>query len=205
MATTAWIGGGSSVKSRLIALHLFRRDANPLHRGVDRAEAVVMTMLIAGFVVAWVVAAIFTGRWADQETLAAEHAERGVHPVWATQLESGAQAASMTELNVAWVPAEWKLPGGREGRGQIPVALNSRAGQRTMIFVDPQGQEVRPPLDSADVHYQVAFTVFSITMAFGILFGLAYAGVRLLFNRRRMACWQRDWDAVGPTWSRQGG
>jgi hypothetical protein len=205
MATTAWIGGGSSVKSRLIALQLFRRDTNPLLRGVDRAEAVVMTMLIVGFAAAWLVVAIIAGRWAYHETLAAEHAERGVHPVWATQLESGAQAASATELNVAFVPAEWKLPGGREVTQPIAVALNSRAGQRTMIFIDAQGQLVRPPLTSADVWDQVAFTVFSLTMGFGIAFAIGYGSVRAMFNRRRMADWQRDWDAVGPTWSRQGG
>jgi hypothetical protein len=193
------------VKPRLIVLQLFRRDTNPLLRGVDRAEAVAMTVLIAGFVVAWVMVAILAGRWADHETLAAEHAERGVHPVWATQLESGAQAASPTELNVAWVPAKWNLPGGREGHGEVAVALNSRAGQQTMIFINPQGQEVRPPLTSADVHDQVAFTVFSVTMGFGVAFAIAYGCVRTLFNRRRLAGWQRDWDAVGPTWSRQGG
>jgi hypothetical protein len=205
MATTAWIGGGSSVKSRLIALQSFRRETNPLLRGVDRAEAVVMTMLIAGFVVAWVVVAILAGRWADHATLAAEHAERGVHPVLARQLESGAQAVSTTELNVAWVPAVWKLPDGRQGHGQVAVALNSSAGQQTEIFVNRQGQEVRPPLTSADVHDQVAFTVFSVTMGFGVVFAIAYGCTRLLFNRRRMAGWQRDWEAIGPTWSRQGG
>jgi hypothetical protein len=202
---TAWIGGGSSVKLRLIIVQLVRRDTNPLFRGVDRAEAVVMTMLVVVSVVAWVVVAILAGRWADHETLAAEHAERGVHPVWARQLESGAEAASSPELGMAWVPAEWKLPDGREGHGQIPVALNSTSGQQTEIFINAQGQEVRPPLDAADVHDQVAFTVFSVTMGFGVVFAISYGCVRLLFDRRRMAGWQRDWDAVGPTWLRQGG
>jgi hypothetical protein len=205
MATTAWIGGGSSVKQRLIVLQLFRRDTNPLFRGVDRAEAVVITMLVTASVVAWVVVAFLAGSWADHATLAAEHAERGVHPVWATQLESGAQAVSATDLNMAVVPAKWKLPDGREGHGSIAVALNSSAGQQTEIFVNAKGQPVRPPLDAADVHDQVAFTVFSVTMGFGIVFAVGYGCVRLVFNRRRMAAWQRDWDAVGPTWSRQGG
>jgi hypothetical protein len=205
MATTAWIGGGSSVKLRLIVQQLSRRSSNPLFRAVDRAEAVVMTMLIVAFVVAWLVVAILSGRWADHETLLAEHAEGDVHPVWATQLESGAQAASTPELDMAWVPAKWKLPDGRVETGQIAVALNSRTGQQTRIYINAQGQEVRPPLDAADVYDQVAFTVFSVTMGFGLLFALAYGCVRLVFNRRRLAGWQRDWDAVGPTWSRQGG
>ncbi len=193
------------MKLRLIIQQLGRRDTNPLFRGVDRAEAVVMTVLIAASVVAWVVVATLAGRWADHEMLAAEHAQRGVHLVWARQLESGAEAASTPELSMAWVPAEWKLPGGREGHGQIPVALNSTTGQQTQIYVDAQGQEVRPPIDAADVYDQVAFTVFSVTMGFGVVFATGYGCVRLAFNRRRMAGWQRDWDAVGPTWSRQGG
>jgi hypothetical protein len=205
MATTAWIGGGSSVKLRLIVQQLLQRGTNPLFRAVDRAEAIAMTVLIGASVVAWLVVAILAGRWADHETRLAQHAERGVHPVWATQLESGAAAASASELNIAWVPAEWKLPGGREGHGSIAVALNSKFGQQTEIFVDAQGQQVRPPLDSADVYDQVAFTVFSVTMGFGIVGATAYGGVRMLFDRRRMAGWQRAWDAIGPTWSRQGG
>jgi hypothetical protein len=205
MATTAWIGGGSSVKLRLIVRQFGQRGANPLFRAVDRAEAVAMTVLIAVSVVAWLVVAILAGRWADHETRLTQLADRGVHPVWATQLESGAEAATASELDMAWVPAEWKLPDGREGHGPIAVALNSRAGQRTEIFINPHGQQVRPPLDSADVYDQVAFTVFSTTIGFGILFAVAYGGVRFVFNRRRMAGWQRDWDAVGPTWLRQDG
>jgi hypothetical protein len=193
------------VKLRLIVRQFSRRGANPLFRAVDRAEAVAMTVLIAAFAVAWLVVAILAGRWADHETRLVQLADRGVHPVLATQLESGAEAATASELDMAWVPAEWRLPGGREGHGSIAVALNSRAGQRTEIFVNPQGQQVRPPLDTADVYDQVAFTVFSITMGFGLLFALGYGGLRFVFNRRRMADWQRDWDAVGPTWLRQDG
>jgi hypothetical protein len=193
------------VKLRLIVQQFLKRGANPLFRAVDRAEAIAMTVLVCASVVAWLVVAILAGRWADHETRLAQQADRGVHAVWATQLESGAEATSATELNMAWVPGEWKLPSGREIHGQLAVALNSKVGQRTQIFVDPQGQQVRPPLDSADVYDQVAFTVFSVTMGFGVLFAVAYGGVRVVFNRRRMAGWQRDWDAVGPTWLRQGG
>jgi hypothetical protein len=203
MATTAWIGGGSSVKQRLTALQAFRRDCNPLLRAVDRAEAVAMTAMTAAFVLGWLVIAILAGRWADQQGLLIEHAQGDVHAVMATQLESGAQGADTTGLDGAWVEASWRLPDGHAHHGLLFVALNSKAGQRQLIYVGPNGQPTRPPVTADGVRDQVAFTVFSCTMGIGIVYGLALGTLRLLFNRRRMAGWQRDWDAVGPTWLRQ--
>jgi hypothetical protein len=203
MATTAWIGGGSSVKQRLTALRAFRRDRSPLFRAVDRAEAFVMTVLTVAFVLTWLVTAVVAGRWADQQGLLIEHSQRGVHQVMATQLQSGAEGTDVTGLDGAWVKASWKLPDGRPIHRGLFVALNSKAGQRQLIYVGANGLQTRPPLNADGVRDQVAFTVFSCTMGFAIACVLALGAVRLLFNRRRMAGWERDWAAVGPTWLRQ--
>lgn len=207
MATTAWIGGGSSVKQRLPArTQLFRRDSNPLRRAVDRAEAVTMTALIAAFVIAWLALAVVGGRWADIQGLRQEHAERTAwHPVSATLTESAAQATdSSSQLGVAWVPASWQLPDGQWRSGRIATELNAQAGQKEQIWINAAGQQTRPPLTSAGVRDQVAFTLFSITMAVAVALAVAFGCVRLLFNRRRMAGWSQAWQAIGPTWSRQG-
>jgi hypothetical protein len=48
----------------------------------------------------------------------------------------------------------------------------------------------------------IVFAILSVTTATAMVLALAVFGVRALFNRRRMTVWQRDWDAVGPSWSR---
>jgi hypothetical protein len=205
MATTAWIGGGSSVKQRLISLRAFRSDSNPLFRAVDRAESVVITVLTGALVVTWLALAILAGQWADHQSLLIEHAESSWRPVWATQQESGAQGASTTELDVAWVQATWTSDGhSHPVKDGIAVPLNSRPGQRWEIYVNRAGQEVGDPLTADGVLDQVAFTEFSVTMGLAIVYGIAFWLVRLLFNRRRMAGWERDWEAIGPSWSHQG-
>jgi hypothetical protein len=192
------------VKRPLPVPPLLRWDSNPLRRAVDRAEAVVTAGLIVAFMAAFVVLEIAAGRWADHDGLVRERSERSVHPVWATQLESGAQATASIPwaYNTAWVTARWKLPDGQFRTGEITVDLNSMAGQKQEIFINPAGQEVPPPMTSDGVRDQVIFAVFVVTMATGLAFASSYGCVRLLFNRRRMAGWQRAWDAIGPTWSR---
>jgi hypothetical protein len=191
------------VNRRLPISPLLRWDSNPLRRAVDRAETIVMIGLIAAFAGACVVLAIAAGRWADHNSLLTERSDRGVHPVWATQLKSGAQVATWSEWDVVWVPARWKLTDGQFRTGQVTAELNSKAGQKQQIFINPAGQEVPAPMTSDGVRDQVVSAVLSVTIGAGVAFAIAYGCVRLLFNRRRMAGWQRAWDAIGPTWYRQ--
>jgi hypothetical protein len=202
----AWIGGGSSVKQRLPVLtQLFGRDCNPLRRGVDRAEALLMTAVVVVFVVVWLVLAVTAGQWADSQGRIQQRAEQGWRPAIATLLESAAQAASSSsQMGVAWVPARWQAPDGQPRSGQVPTELDAKAGRKVGIWIDANGGLTHSRLTSAAVRDQVAFTVLSVTMAVALAFGVVMGCIRLLFNRRRMAGWQRDWEAVGPTWSRQG-
>ncbi len=183
---------------------LLRSDGNPLLRGVDRAEAIATLALIAICVSACVVLAVIAGRAADRAGLRQERAERSWHPVTATLLQSAAQSAdSSSDLDMAWVRARWPLPGGRERDGQVAAELNAHAGEKVEIWINATGQQTSLPLTSAGVVDQVAFTVFSVIVGIALVVAVATGGVRLLFHRRRMAGWQRAWDAVGPIWSRR--
>jgi len=192
------------VKQRMHALtQLFRRDCGPLRRPVDRAEAVALTVLIATFAVAWLALAIVTGRWAYDAGVQQQRAEQGWHKTTATLLESAAQAAaSSSEWGVAWVPAHWAGPNGRQVQGNIATELNVHAGEHVQIWVNAAGKQTRPPLTSGGVHDQVVFTIFSVTMGMAIALTAAAGCMRLLFNRKRMTGWQHAWEAVGPIWSR---
>lgn len=183
---------------------LLRLDGNPLVRGVDRAEAIATVALIAICVSACVILAVIAGRAADRAGLRQERAERGWHSVTATLLQSAAQSAdSSSDLDMAWVRARWPLPDGRERYGQVAAELSAHAGEKVEIWINATGQQTSLPLTSIGVDDQVAFTVFSVIVGIALVLAVATGCVRLLFHRRRMAGWQRAWDAVGPIWSRR--
>jgi hypothetical protein len=205
MATMVWIGGVSPVKQRLQQVaQRFEREPHPLRRPVDRAETTTMTMLVAAFVIAWLVVSLVVGQAADAAGLRQQRAEQGWRQVNATLLKSAAQQAnSSADWGAAWVPAQWKAPDGLQRTGQIATALNARAGQRVAIWVTSDGQVTHSPLTAIGIEDQVSFAILSVTIGAAVLLSAAAASIRVLFNRRRLACWQKDWDAVGPLWSRR--
>ncbi len=182
------------------------RDGNSLRRPVDRAESAVLTALVGTFAVAWLVLSVLIGLASDGASVRLEHAEqRQWHTVEATLRESAAQAAaSSSEWGAAWVPASWEYPNGRPHTGLVATELNMQKGQKVTIWVNQAGQQTGEPLTSAGIDDQVVFSVLVLTTVVAVALALAVGGVRVLFNRRRMAGWQRAWDLVGPTWSRQG-
>ncbi len=179
-------------------------DGNPLRRGIDKAEAMAMTFLVAALVIAGPLLAVLVGSSADAASVREQHAEQGWRQEPAV-LEQGADqvVSSAGQFDIAWVEATWKLPGGI-GRGQLGVPLDARAGQRVWIWVTPAGQVTRPPLTSADVVDQVMFATLMVVACWAVLLGISALTVRAMADRRRMASWQREWEVSGPQWLRQG-
>ncbi len=162
-----------------------------------------MTGLLAAAILASVVLGVLAGNRADSQGLRQERSERGWRPAIATLEQNAAQSTADTVgSDVTWVPARWQLPDGQHRSGQVAAELDARAGQKVMIWINSTGMPTTPPLTSAGVRGQVVSIVASVVIAITIVAGIAACGIRLFCNRRRMAGWQRDWDAVGPTWSR---
>jgi hypothetical protein len=207
----AWIGGGSPVKRRLPGrtrrlerLERLTGEPHPLCRPVDRTEKSAMRALVATFVVAWLLVGLLAGEAAAAAGIRQEHAERGWRQVPATLLQSAAEGTgSSPDWGAAWVPARWQSPDGQRRTGLVATGLSARAGQQVPVWVTAAGQLTRPPLTAAGVYDQVCFVVLSVTMGLAVLLAVAAVSVRLLCDRRRMAGWQRAWDAVGPLWSRR--
>jgi hypothetical protein len=179
-------------------------DHHPLRRSVDRAEALATIILIASFLVAWPVAAFVAGRIADNAATAEQRAEQGWYPVQATLLQGAAQqAAAAGDWDVAWVPAKWTLRDGQVRHGRVGVELDAKAGQQVQITVNQAGQQTPQRLSAAGVEDEVMFAVLTVTMGVGVLYLIFLGILKIAFGRRRLACWQRAWDAVGPDWSHQ--
>jgi hypothetical protein len=179
-------------------------DRNPLRRRVDRAAAVSVSVVVLIGLLAAPVVGVVAGRFADAAGVRQQQAERSWRQVPVTLTESAAQVPpSAITWGAAWVPARWTAPDGQHRTGLVATDLNARAGQRLSLWMTPSGVLTRARLSTADVRDQVTFVVLAALMALGLLTGLAGGVLELVFNRRRIAGWQRAWDAVGPHWSRQ--
>jgi hypothetical protein len=179
-------------------------DCNPLRRPVDRAAAVsISVVLLIGLLGAPVVGVV-AGRIADAVGIREQQAERSWQQEPVTLTESADQVPpSDISWGAAWVRAAWTAPDGQHRTGLVATELNARVGQRITETMTPSGDLTPERLTAADVRDQVAFVVISALMALGLVLGLAAGVLELVFNRRRIAGWQRAWDAVGPHWSRQ--
>jgi hypothetical protein len=181
---------------------LLGRDRNPLWRMVDRAEAWAMTAVLALSILAFVVLGVLAGHRAYSLGLADQRAERGWRPAIATLEQSAAQSADNVGW-VAWVRARWQLPDGQHRSGDVATELDARAGQKVTIWVNSAGQQTTPRLNSVGLCDQVISAVLWVLLATAAAAAITGGSNLLLCNRRRMAGWQRAWDAVGPTWSRR--
>jgi hypothetical protein len=178
-------------------------DSNLLRRPVDRAEKFTLAALLVVATLAAVGFGVLAGQKAYIAALRTERADRGARLVTATLLSSAAESASTASWGVAWVPARWQYPRGQIHTGQVAAELNMQAGQRLPVWVSSEGRLTSAPLTGAGVRDQVTFVVLSVLMGVAVVTAIAAACVRLLFDRRRMASWQRAWEVIGPTWTRQ--
>jgi hypothetical protein len=179
-------------------------DASPLRRHVDRAESLAMAALVVGFLIAGPLLAIFAGRGADAATLRVERAQLASEKqVRAVLLQNAGQAVD-GYLDAAFPRARWTAPDGQTRTGAVGTALDAKAGQPVWIWVSRTGVQEQQPLSGADVREQVMFTILVALTALSVMFGAGALTVHVLADRRRLAGWQRDWEASGPLWSRQG-
>jgi hypothetical protein len=183
-------------------LREFWPSKDPLRRRWDRAEAVILGGLLTAFVVGGTLTALIAGRCAYDGALHARHAElaawRQVPAVLLTtaSLEVGFDAAAK---------ARWIAPDGARRTGEVFALAGSPAGTTVKVWVDKAGRLVDPPLRPSQVQGQGVLAAVLSVMTLGmVLWGTGLA-VHCAADRRRMAAWDDEWQAIGPKWSRQGG
>lgn len=176
------------------------RDHSPLLRRPDRIEAAILTGLVAIFLIAGPLLAVAAGRLADARDLREQHAERSWRQVPATV--TGVSGASGNWADVA-LKVGWTAPDGQRRTGTVPLVSAAPAGQRLRIWVDAAGRQVLPPITGLRIARDAAAAAIVACMALAAVLSMAGAFVRVAVNRRRIAGWERSWNAVGPQWSRQ--
>jgi len=182
----------------------WRLDRNPLRRGSDRAETVVLGALLAVFLAAAPFAAHAAGSWAYATYAREAQAQRAVlRQVPATVLQAPPKLTAFPGAGVVplGVDARWRAPDGQARTGLLFVPADATAGSTVLVWVDHAGRLADPPLGRAQLATraqlaeEAAVGVLAITLA--VIGSLA----RRSLDRRRLAAWDAEWLATGPRWS----
>ena len=178
-----------------------RLDRNPLRRGSDRAETVVLGALLAAFLAAAPFTAHAAGSWAHASAVRDAQAQRAsLHQVTATLLRAAPVLSGYGLASDVAVEARWRAPDGRVRTGELLVTATVAAGHSTRIWVD-RAWLTGPPLSWDQVTGRVQLAVGVAVGGLTVLLILAAWLVRGGIDRRRMAAWDADWMANGPRWS----
>ena len=182
----------------------WRLDRNPLRRGCDRAETVVLGGLIAAFLAAVPFAAHATGSWAYAASAREAQAQRAaLRQVPATLTQASSEPAFY--LGTGAVPvgvgARWRAPDGQERTGELFVRAGASAGTTVPVWVDRAGRLAGPPFGRAQLTARAQLARELTAGTLGIALAAALWLTRRALDRRRMAAWDADWLATGPRWS----
>jgi hypothetical protein len=178
-----------------------RFDRNPLRRATDRAETVVLTVLVILLLAGGPFAALATGSWthamAQRTQLAQEASRRQV-----TAVVLSIVPPSAADWGLTWqAQARWRAPDGREVTNEIPVPSSTAVGATLPVWTDLSGNPTTAPLLDSQVSGQVV--TGEIAGVIGLAGMLAVTGALVLsgINKRRMADWDAEWRATGPRWT----
>jgi hypothetical protein len=181
-----------------------RLDRNPVRRGSDRGETVVLGALLAAFLAAAPFAAHTAGSWAYASYAREAQAQRAaLRQVPATLLQAPPEMTAYPGAGdiPLGVNARWRAPDGQLRTGLVFGPAGATAGSTVPVWVNHVGQLVDPPLGHAQLatRAQLARELAAGTLAV-VLIVIGWLTRRAL-DRRRMAAWDADWLATGPRWT----
>lgn len=169
-------------------------DRNPLRRGLDRAEALILAVLSVAFLVAAPLAAQAGGDAGYRTAVRTAQAEQSWRQVPAVLLATAGQAVD------ASVPARWQAPDGTWRTGTIFVPAGAQAGGTVKLWVDPAGRPAGPPLEGSP-HGQAVLGAVVAVLGLGWVLGCAGVACHGVLGRRRLAAWESDWQLTEPQWT----
>ncbi|MCV7221509.1 hypothetical protein H7I95_11395 [Mycolicibacterium elephantis] len=180
---------------------LFSR--NPLVRGVDRLEAVIVLITASVALMAVPVAgAVGTAVHDSRSQVYAQQAQSR-HPWTATvtgdaisadELDITAGIPAMPRQTIT-VPARWVVDGS-EHRGMVNAAPTVALGDRVDIWIDDDGRLVGEPAPQSRAPAEAVAAALGVWL--GITAGVAVVGAfaRVALNHARDARWQYDIDSL---------
>lgn len=179
-----------------------RPDRNPLRRGSDRAETVVLAALLAAFLAGAPFAASAAGHWGFASATREAQAQRAsLTQVTATLVQKAPIWSGYGAGTGAVTQARWRAPDGRTRTGEVFVTAGELTGGTVRIWVDQSGRLARPPLTRGQVTGRTQFLAGAAVSGLAVLLAVAGWLAHRSLDRRRLAGWDADWLATGPRWS----
>jgi len=100
--------------------------------------------------------------------------------------------------------ATWTAPDGARRAGSVTAPPGIPVGRTVTVWVDASGQPTGTPLQPVQVTGHAigaaVIAVIAATAAVSAPLGLGALARWVLF-RRRLAAWDAEWQAVGPSWT----
>lgn len=182
--------------------HSLLPGRNTVARPSDRVQAavlllVVLTSLVAGAGAVLLGIGIHAGEAAkSREETASRYQTTAV--LLADGPAPGAVGRTATPGESGPAKAFWVTRDGRRHTGEVDAPAGTVAGNEVPIWLDSTGTPVDRPL--TPIAAAVDATVIATGLWVGVVFllALAYGGVVVLLNRRRLARWQQEWFAGQP-------
>jgi hypothetical protein len=128
-----------------------RLDRNPLRRRSDRAETVVLGLLLAAFLAAAPFAVHAAGAWAHVRAAREQHAQQArLDQVQAVVLHGASRLDGPSDVS-----ARWRAPAGPVRTGVVLVPPGAEAGTTVPVWINRVGQQEGPPLLGSQVTSRV--------------------------------------------------
>jgi hypothetical protein len=196
----------TSNSSAMRRLRLLRPHANPLARGVDRLESVVLMLVV---LVALLLLPIMLVLGSEVHAGLTEEGERQSETRRETVATLVADAPALITDGHGYaggdkanVGATWKQPNGSTTTGTVKADKGMRAGAKVAIWLDNRtGQMVDRPIDPAGAAAGgVAGAAAGYLAVVGIL-ALGQYSLHRTLDRRRLRGWGEQWTRVEPDWN----
>ena len=179
-----------------------RFDRNPLRRPADRAETIVLALLLVAFLVGAPLAALASGSWAHAIAQRAELAQVASRRQVTAVVLKAAGPATVGSWNLASVTsARWTAPDGTVVTSELPVPAYTRAGATVRVWTTRDGQLTSMPMGESQVASLADLGEMAGAAAVALLLALVGVLARRSLDKRRMAAWEADWQSTGPRWT----
>ena len=183
---------------------VFSVHGNPMARSSDRAEAALITLLVAIWVICLPIAAAGASKlWAN-----IAGADRSQQQTYSTTAELLAPT-EFQQLSVDGTPlggtssvqARWSGTNGVEETGPIQATNGLAAGTRVQIWLNHDGEITTAPVSNTTAVAQAVIVATVVWVGVGFLLIAIFLAVRRSLNKSRFAAWEAEWRQVGPQWT----
>ncbi|WP_314225030.1 Rv1733c family protein [Streptomyces zaehneri] len=175
------------------------KGANPLKRVSDTFECWLRRVLTVVLVLGLPAAAISAGLTAYEASMGTVRVQRAERHQVTARLTASVRSDDDWAKRAARV--HWTDGKGVTRTGAALVKPGTPEGAPVRVWVNRDGTVVAPPMSTLNARTSGWFV--GVMAAFGVAVGTygAWAGTRLVLDRRRYARWDAEWDLVEPQWS----